>query len=107
MGKADLKVQLGPLKLKNPVLTMSGTFVFGHEFERYYDLSILGGIVVKAVTPKLRVGNPPPRIAETAGGILNAIGIQNPGVDVAIAEELPPCKIYADREPWLWECFRT
>ena len=90
MGKADLKVQLGPLKLKNPVLTMSGTFGFRHEFERYYDLSILGGIVVKAVTPKLRVGNPPPRIAETAGGILNAIGIQNPGVDVAIAEELPP-----------------
>ena len=89
MSKVDLKVQLGPLKLKNPILTMSGTFGFGRELEKFYDLSILGGIVVKPVTPKPRAGNPPPRIAETAGGILNAIGIQNPGVDAALAEEFP------------------
>ena len=90
MGKVDLKVQLGPLKLKNPVLTMSGTFAFGQEYAQYYDLSALGGIIVKATTAQPRLGNPPPRIAETPGGILNAIGLQNPGVDAAIAEELPP-----------------
>ena len=90
MGKARLGGQFGPLKLKNPILTMSGTFGFGQELGEYYDLSVLGGIIVKAVTAKPRIGNPPPRIAETAGGILNAIGIQNPGVDAAIAEELPP-----------------
>ncbi|MGI6129752.1 MAG: dihydroorotate dehydrogenase [bacterium] len=90
MGKVDLRVQLGPLKLKNPVLTMSGTFGFGQEYGQYYDLSSLGGIIVKATTAEPRLGNPPPRIAETPGGILNAIGLQNPGVDVAIAKELPP-----------------
>jgi len=90
VGKVDLQVQLGPLKLKNPVLTMSGTFGFGQEYGQYYDLSALGGIIVKAMTAQPRLGNPPPRIAETPGGILNAIGLQNPGVDVAIAEELPP-----------------
>lgn len=90
MAKVDLQVQLGPLRLKNPVLTMSGTFGFGQEYGQYYDLSALGGIIVKAMTADSRLGNPPPRIAETAGGILNAIGLQNPGVDVAMAEELPP-----------------
>ena len=59
MGKTNLQVQFGPLKLKNPVLTMSGTFGFGHEFEHYYDLSVLGGIIVKAVTARPRIGNPP------------------------------------------------
>ncbi|MGI6596736.1 MAG: dihydroorotate dehydrogenase [bacterium] len=90
MGKVDLTVQLGPLKLKNPVLTMSGTFGFGQEYSQYYDLSALGGIIVKAMTAEPRLGNPPPRIAETPAGILNAIGLQNPGIDAAIAEELPP-----------------
>lgn len=90
MGKVNLQVQLGPLKLKNPVLTMSGTFGFGQEYGQYYDLSSLGGIIVKATTAQPRLGNPPPRIAETPCGMLNAIGLQNPGVDAAIAEELPP-----------------
>ncbi|HHT70436.1 MAG: dihydroorotate dehydrogenase [bacterium] len=90
MGKVDLTVQLGPLKLKNPVLTMSGTFGFGQEYSQYYDLSALGGIIVEAMTAEPRLGNPPPRIAETPAGILNAIGLQNPGIDAAIAEELPP-----------------
>ena len=90
MSKVDMEVQLGPLKLKNPVLTMSGTFGFGREHGQYYDLSTLGGVIVKAITAEPRVGNPPPRIAETAGGILNAIGLQNPGVEAAIADELPP-----------------
>ncbi|NMA55043.1 MAG: dihydroorotate dehydrogenase [Firmicutes bacterium] len=89
MGKVDLRVGLGPLKLKNPILTMSGTFGFGQEYGRYYDLAILGGVIVKAMTAEPRLGNPPPRIAETPSGILNAIGLQNPGVDAAIAEELP------------------
>jgi dihydroorotate dehydrogenase (NAD+) catalytic subunit len=90
VGKVDLTVQLGPLKLKNPVLTMSGTFGFGQEYSQYYDLSALGGIIVEAMTAEPRLGNPPPRIAETPAGILNAIGLQNPGIDAAIAEELPP-----------------
>jgi len=68
---------------------MSGTFGFGQEYGRYYDLAILGGVIVKAMTAEPRLGNPPPRIAETPSGILNAIGLQNPGVDAAIAEELP------------------
>lgn len=89
MENVNLQVQLGPLKLKNPIITMSGTFGFGHEYGEYYDLSILGGITVKAMTAKPRNGNPPPRIVETAGGILNAIGLQNPGVDEAIDKELP------------------
>ncbi len=69
---------------------MSGTFGFGQEYSQYYDLSALGGIIVEAMTAEPRLGNPPPRIAETPAGILNAIGLQNPGIDAAIAEELPP-----------------
>jgi dihydroorotate dehydrogenase (NAD+) catalytic subunit len=87
--KPDLSVSLGPLKLKNPVMTASGTFGFGAEWSEFFDLSRLGAIMVKAVTVKPRLGNPMPRMVETAAGTLNAIGLQNPGLDGFIAEKMP------------------
>lgn len=85
----DLSVTLAGVKLKNPVVAASGTFGFGQEYGAFYDLSELGGICVKGLTPRLREGNPSPRIAETPMGILNSVGLQNPGVDAFIASELP------------------
>ena len=77
------------MKLKNPIVVASGTFGFGREYGQFYDLSELGGICAKGLTLHRREGNPPPRIAETPMGILNSVGLQNPGVDAFIAEELP------------------
>jgi len=84
-----MDVNIGPLKLKNPVMTASGTFGYGEEYAGYVDLSKLGAIVVKGLSLKPRPGNPPPRIMETAGGMLNAVGLQNIGVDAFIGEKLP------------------
>jgi dihydroorotate dehydrogenase (NAD+) catalytic subunit len=84
-----LEVQLGSIKLKNPVMPASGCFGFGREYSNFYDLSDLGAIAVKAVTKEPRFGNPTPRVAETPAGMLNAIGLQNPGVDRVMADELP------------------
>ncbi|MCD7735344.1 MAG: dihydroorotate dehydrogenase [Clostridiales bacterium] len=89
MEKMDLSVDLAGVTLKNPVVMASGTFGFGREFGQFYDLSELGGICVKGLTLHPREGNPPPRIAETPMGILNSVGLQNPGVDGFIAHELP------------------
>jgi len=88
MVSPDLGVSLGPLKLKNPVIAASGTFGYGLEFLPFFDLSQLGGLVVKGLSLKPRVGNPPVRIVETPAGMLNAIGLQNVGVDAFIAEKL-------------------
>jgi dihydroorotate dehydrogenase (NAD+) catalytic subunit len=85
----DVSVKVGSLSLKNPVLTASGTFGFGMEFSPYGDLAALGGFVVKGLSLKPRAGNPMPRIAETPCGMLNAIGIQNPGVETFLAKVLP------------------
>lgn len=85
----NLAVDVGGIKLKNPVMTASGTFGFGQEYAELYDLSLLGGIVVKGTTLNPRLGNPPPRIAETPAGMLNSVGLQNPGVDYVINKELP------------------
>ena len=85
----DLSVELAGVRLKNPVLVASGTFGFGREYGEFYDLSELGGICAKGLTPARREGNPAPRIAETPMGILNSVGLQNPGVDAFIAHELP------------------
>jgi len=87
--KPDLSVELGPLRLKNPVLTASGTFGYGLEFLPFFDLGLLGGIVTKGLSPRPREGNPPVRITETPGGMLNAIGLQNVGVERFIADKLP------------------
>ena len=78
---ADLTCDLGRLKLKNPVMTASGTFGYGREYHDYFDISRLGAVVVKGIRMEPSHGNPTPRIAETAGGMLNAIGLQGPGVE--------------------------
>ena len=85
----DMTVNLAGIALKNPVVVASGTFGFGREYSRFYDLGELGGICAKGLTLHPRTGNPAPRIAETPMGILNSVGLENPGVDVFIAEELP------------------
>ncbi len=85
----DLTVDIGGLKLKNPVMTASGTFGYGEEFAPFMDLNALGAIIVKGLSFNPRMGNPPPRIIETAGGMLNAIGLQNVGVHAFIESKLP------------------
>ena len=90
----QMAVQIGRLTLKNPVMTASGTFGYGEEYSGYVDLNRLGAIVVKGLSLQPRPGNPPPRIMETTGGMLNAIGLQNIGVDVFIEEKLPFLRKY-------------
>ncbi len=85
----DLSVELGPLKLKNPVMTASGTFGYGREFESLADLNSLGAVVVKGLSLKPMEGNPPPRIVETPCGMLNAIGLANIGLEEFLDEKLP------------------
>jgi len=85
----DLSVDLAGIRLQNPVLSASGTFGYAQEFEGYFDLNRMGAIVVKTITRRPRPGNPPPRIVETPAGMLNAIGLQNVGIDAFIAEKLP------------------
>lgn len=87
MNKLD--ISLPGLNLKNPVMPASGCFGFGREFSRLYDLDILGAIMIKAATGEPRFGNPTPRVAETPSGMLNAIGLQNPGYKEIISTELP------------------
>ena len=85
----NLAVEIGSLKIKNPVMTASGTFGYGEEYADYVDLNKIGAIVVKGLSLKPRLGNPPPRIMETAGGMLNSVGLQNIGVEAFTAEKLP------------------
>ena len=86
---AKLNVNLSGLKLDNPIIPASGTFGFGYEFSEYYDINVLGSISLKGTTRDARYGNPLPRIAECTGGMLNSVGLQNPGVEKVISEELP------------------
>ena len=92
MSKVDLSVDLAGVKMKNPIVVASGTFGFGREYGQFYNLNELGGICCKGLTLHRREGNPPPRIAETPMGILNSVGLQNPGVDAFIEQELPELK---------------
>lgn len=85
-------VTLSGLTLENPVIPASGTFGYGHEFAALYDINLLGSFSFKGTTKAPRYGNPLPRIAETEGGMLNAVGLQNPGIDRVISEELPKLK---------------
>jgi dihydroorotate dehydrogenase (NAD+) catalytic subunit len=87
--KPRLEVEVGGIRMKNPVMTASGTFGYGEEFSPFIDLDQLGAIVLKGITLKPKRGNPPPRIIETPSGILNAIGLQNVGVEVLINKKLP------------------
>lgn len=84
-----LQISLPGIELKNPIIPASGCFGFGQEYSKYYDLNLLGSIMIKATTKYARFGNPTPRVAETPSGMLNAIGLQNPGVDVVVSEKLP------------------
>ena len=84
---ADLKVKLGPLSLKNPVMTASGTFGYGSEYEDFYPIRKLGAVVVKGIAPWPSNGNAAPRVAEVTAGILNAIGLQGPGVKAFLEDE--------------------
>lgn len=86
---ADLSVKIAGVKFNNPLIAASGTFGFGREYGEFYPLEKFGGISCKGITLERRSGNPPPRIAETPSGILNAVGLQNPGVDVFIKDDLP------------------
>lgn len=86
---ADLSVKVAGVSFNNPLIAASGTFGFGREYNEFYPLEKLGGISCKGITLKRRDGNPPPRIAETPSGILNAVGLQNPGVDAFINDDLP------------------
>lgn len=90
----DLSVDLAGVVLKNPVVVASGTFGFGREYGQFFDLSELGAICCKGLTLHPREGNPPPRIAETPLGMLNSVGLQNPGVDAFIADDLPFLRQY-------------
>ena len=86
---ADMGVNICGVAFKNPVIAASGTFGFGREYQNFYDVSLLGGISVKGLTRLKRQGNPPARVAETPSGMLNSVGLQNPGVEAFIADDLP------------------
>ena len=88
-GSPDLSIDIGGLKLKNPVITASGTFGYGTELTPFFDPSLLGAIIVKGLSLEPMPGNPPPRIVETPCGMLNAIGLANIGIEAFIAEKLP------------------
>jgi dihydroorotate dehydrogenase (NAD+) catalytic subunit len=85
----NLKIRLGRINLKNPVLAASGTFGYGEEYSRFIDLNQLGAIITKTVTLEPKEGNPPPRLAETPSGLLNSIGLENPGLKIFLREKLP------------------
>ena len=88
----DLSVSLSGVKLKNPVMAASGTYGFGDEFRDFYDINILGSFSLKGTTKEPRFGNPTPRIAECEMGLINSVGLQNPGVEAVVSEELPKLK---------------
>ena len=94
MHNVDMSVNLAGMVMKNPIVVASGTFGFGREYSQFYNLSELGGICAKGLTLHRREGNPAPRIAETPMGILNSVGLQNPGVDAFVEEEMPFLRQY-------------
>ena len=94
----DTKVNLCGLMLDNPIIPASGTFGFGFEFSRLYDINILGSFSFKGTTKEPRFGNPTPRIAECTSGMINSVGLQNPGVDKVIEEELPKMKRFFNKK---------
>ena len=94
MKSNPLKIKIPGLSLKNPIIPASGCFGFGEEYAKYYDIGTLGSIMIKATTPQARFGNATPRVAETSSGMLNAIGLQNPGLDVVMTQKLPALEKY-------------
>jgi len=100
----DLKVKLGKLQMKNPVMTASGTFGYGTEYSDFIDIVRIGGIIVKGTTLRSRQGNEYPRMAETPSGMLNAVGLQNKGVDYFIDQIYPTIRRH--RYKCICECVR-
>lgn len=98
MAKYDLSVELSGVKLDNPVIPASGCFGYGYGMAEYYDINCLGSISFKGTTREPRFGNPLPRVAECEAGMINSVGLQNPGIDAVIAEELPKMRA-AFRKP--------
>ena len=95
----NTKVSLCGVELTNPVIPASGTFGFGYEFNEIYDINVLGAISIKGTTKDARFGNPTPRIAECTSGLINSIGLQNPGIDKVISEAIDKIdKLSADKE---------
>jgi len=94
MRHISLGINIAGIKMKNPIITASGTFGYGLEYSQLIDIKIFGAIVTKTITLEARIGNPQPRIMETASGMLNSIGLQNPGAKVFIEEKLPKLKEY-------------
>jgi dihydroorotate dehydrogenase (NAD+) catalytic subunit len=88
-AQPDLSINLGGLPMKNPVTVASGTFGYGQEYDRYYDVGLLGAVTTKSISLDPRPGNKPPRLVETPAGLLNAIGLQNVGIDAYLAEKIP------------------
>lgn len=97
VGSVNLSVRIGRLELKNPVMTASGTFGYGREYAEFFDLSLLGAVVVKGISLKPMQGNPPPRICETPSGMMNAIGLQNVGLEIFLREKLPYLRNFMTR----------
>jgi len=85
----DLRTSIGRIEFKNPVIVAAGTFGYGEEYASFFDLNRLGALVTKTITLKPRQGNPPPRLAETPAGLLNSIGLENPGVDIFLKKKMP------------------
>ena len=102
----NTKVTIAGVEFKNPVMTASGTFGSGMEYSDFVDLNKLGAVVTKGVANVPWPGNPTPRVAETYGGMLNAIGLQNPGIDVFIERDLAFLKNY-DTKVITWQCWRS
>jgi len=94
-SQPSMSVDIGPLRLRNPVMTASGTFGYGEEYAPFVDLNRLGALIVKGLSLEPRAGNPPPRLAETPSGLLNAVGLQNIGVKAFVREKLPFLKEYS------------
>ncbi|MDD2433456.1 MAG: dihydroorotate dehydrogenase [Clostridia bacterium] len=94
MSKVDLSVEIAGIKMKNPVMTASGTFSFGEAYTDFFSPACLGALVVTCVTLEPRAGNPSPRLVETPAGLLNSIGLENPGADVVLEKLLPPLEQY-------------
>lgn len=94
MEKKPIAISIPGLDLKNPIIPASGCFGFGEEYAKYYDIGKLGSIMIKATTAEARFGNPTPRVAETPSGMLNAIGLQNPGLEAVMTQKLPALEKY-------------
>ncbi|MFI3174902.1 MAG: dihydroorotate dehydrogenase [Bacillota bacterium] len=94
----NTSVNLSGFQIDNPVIPASGTFGYGKEYKNFYDINMLGSFSIKGTTREPRFGNPTPRIADCTGGMINAVGLQNPGIDVVIAKELPELKAFYNKK---------